>query len=331
MAGSFSTKLRNRRFGFDSQYILALSNIIINILCVVIIGLAAHNIVYVTSPSARNGSTLIRYNVTVNDTELSLNRTVAYLPQDLRLGSYWLMLSWGVGGFILEVVLGSLLLSRHLGKWKAEQAARQQGTPRSRSRTHPDANPFDLNKKPQTQISIVIAIICLCWSIAATTWAFIQWQQSGKFDPSEDLFLESEQYSSKRNQGFFTPDAWTCQYEDYVYDREIQSSINQICIEGTSLRVIQLVSTILGVALLAALVWRTTKRSANKEALDSLARGEIEYEESTRGRSRSRRPESTNNNRESLAPTIVEKDDSHALASAPEPEVAPHAQDGKAQ
>jgi len=156
---------------------------------VAIIGLVADNLVFVRRPGAKTGMTDIVYNVTMNRTEVVQRASIALLPLDLHIASYWLMLAGGIGGFVDAVLLGGVLCWRRM-KSAAIQVERGET--------------IDRNLRPQTPISIFVATFAFCLSLATTIYSWWDWSASGTFDPSRQLDLDTNE---KYIDNFFTPDA----------------------------------------------------------------------------------------------------------------------------
>jgi hypothetical protein len=99
----------------ESQAFLITANVLSGILSLVVIGLISDNLVYVHTPSAKNGVSRIHYNLTIAPGKIVQEQAnIALLPRDLRLGSYWLLLAAGIGGFVDSLLLGGLLCWRRL-------------------------------------------------------------------------------------------------------------------------------------------------------------------------------------------------------------------------
>lgn len=98
----------------ESQPFLITANVLSGILAIAIIGLVADNLHYVHTAGAKNGSSMIGYNSTDDGVEEYNTAIVGHLPADLRIGSYWLILAAGIGGFIDAVLLGGMLCWRRL-------------------------------------------------------------------------------------------------------------------------------------------------------------------------------------------------------------------------
>jgi hypothetical protein len=99
---------------FESQALLITANILCGIISLVVIGLIADNLVFVHTPGAQNDVTTIRYNMTVSGKTSQEQVSIAVLPQNIRLGSYWFLLAAGIGGLIDSLLLGGLLCWRRL-------------------------------------------------------------------------------------------------------------------------------------------------------------------------------------------------------------------------
>jgi hypothetical protein len=113
---------------FESQPFLITANVLAGILSVVVIGLTADNLAYVHTPLAKYGATTIYFNMTMNRTEIVQQASIDFLPLDLRLGSYWLLLAAGIGGFVDAILLGVMLCWRRLkaAELQAERGAVSQ-------------------------------------------------------------------------------------------------------------------------------------------------------------------------------------------------------------
>jgi hypothetical protein len=99
---------------FESQAFLIIANVLSGIISLAVIGLTADNLAYVHTPAARNDVTSIHYNTTISENIVLQQASIAVLPQDLRLGSYWLLLAAGIGGFLDSLLLGGMLCWRRL-------------------------------------------------------------------------------------------------------------------------------------------------------------------------------------------------------------------------
>lgn len=110
---------------FESQPFLITANVLSGILSVVVIGLTADNLVYVHTPGAKDGLTLIKYNMTMHGDTMTQRADIALLPVDIRLGSYWLLLAAGIGGFLDSILLGGMMCWRRLkaAEMQAEKKA----------------------------------------------------------------------------------------------------------------------------------------------------------------------------------------------------------------
>jgi len=209
---------------------------------VVIIGLTADNLVYVHTSKAKTGTTHIAYNVTLDRAELLQSADIAFLPQNLHIASYWLLLAGGIGGFIDAILLGGILCWRRL---KSAELQVENG------------ETTDHNLYPQTPLSIFIAVVAFTRSLAATIYSWFDWSASGTFDPSQDLTLSS---TERYTPDFFTPDAWNCQLEDYIVSNTESNYLENLCREGTAARTMTLALCVLSAVVLYSVVYRTYKR-----------------------------------------------------------------------
>lgn len=118
--------------------------------------------------------------------------------------------------------------------------------------------------KPQTPLSIFIAVVAFCRPLAATIYAFTDWSRSGTFNPAANFQVTP---GDRYMDDFFTPDAWNCQLEDYINDENTSSRLENLCREGTGARTITLGITVLSAVVLYGVVWRTFRRhQATKSA-----------------------------------------------------------------
>merc|ERR1711981_92324 len=228
----------------ESQPFLITANVLAGILSIVIIGLVADNLAWAHTEGARTASSTIGFNITVNGTETFDTANVGHLPTDVRLGSYWLMLASGIGGFIGALLLGGIQCWRRL---------------KSASLQVEHGETYDRNLRPQTYMIIFIAIFAFCRSLAATIYAFQEWAASGTFTPQEFLPLNANNRSDK---DFFTVDAWTCQYEDYVLDNAKETRLENLCREGTAARTVTLAVCVLYLFVLYGVLYRAYRRRA---------------------------------------------------------------------
>ncbi|KAF2429866.1 hypothetical protein EJ08DRAFT_262443 [Tothia fuscella] len=227
---------------FESQPFLVTANVLGGIISIVIIGLTADNLAYVHSNRARTGSTMITFNITSNGAEVAQQSMIDFLPLDLRIGSYWLLLAAGIGGFLDAILLGGMLC------WRRLKAAQMQAE---------GAVTTDRNLRPQTPLSIFIAVVAFLRPLAATIYSFTDWSRSGTFNPAAHFALTpGDQYLSD----FFTPDAWNCQLEDYINTAGTSSRLENLCREGTAARTMTLGLTVLSAVVLYGVVWRTYRR-----------------------------------------------------------------------
>jgi len=225
-----------------SQPFLITANVLSGFVAVVVIGLVSDNLAYVRTGSARNGIVDIAYNVTVNDTQVLETSTIALTPLDYRVGSYWLMLAAGIGGFLDAILLGGTLCWRRL---KSAEIQEETG------------EPIDYNLKPQTPLAIFIASFAFCRALAATIYSWYDWAASGTFNPSSSLRLNA---ARRYKRDFFTPDAWNCQLEDYIPSDAEMNKLENLCREGTAARTMTLALTILAALVLYSVVYRTYRR-----------------------------------------------------------------------
>merc|ERR1711981_1438749 len=228
----------------ESQPFLITANVLAGILSIVIIGLVADNLAWAHTEGARTASSTIGFNITVNGTETFDTANVGHLPTDVRLGSYWLMLASGIGGFIDALLLGGIQCWRRL---------------KSASLQVEHGETYDRNLRPQTYMIIFIAIFAFCRSLAATIYAFQEWAASGTFTPQEFLPLNS---NNRYTKDFFTVDAWTCQYEDYVLDNAKETRLENLCREGTAARTVTLAVCVLYLFVLYGVLYRAYRRRA---------------------------------------------------------------------
>ncbi|KIW01367.1 hypothetical protein, variant [Verruconis gallopava] len=229
----------------ESQPFLIAANVLAGILSIVVIGLVADNLAWLRTADAKTGVSTIGFNITVNNTETFDTARVAHLPVDVRTGSYWLMLAAGIGGFIDAVLLGAMQCWRRL---------------KNASLQVEHGETYDRNLKPQTPLSIFIAVFALCRSLAATIYAFHEWAASGTFTPQEYLPLTS---NDRYDRDFFTPDAWNCQYEDYVLQNSEQNRLQNLCQEGTAARTVTLAVCVLYAFVAYGVIYRAYKRRQN--------------------------------------------------------------------
>lgn len=226
----------------ESQPFLITANVLAGILSVVIIGLVADNLSWVRTSGAQNATSVIGFNITINGTSTFDTATVGHLPVDVRTGSYWLMLASGIGGFIDAILLGGMQCWRRL---KSASLQAEHG------------ETYDRNLRPQTPLTIFISLFAFFRSLAATIYAFQEWAASGTFTPQEFLPLTS---SNKYDRDFFTPDAWTCQYEDYVLDNAKENRLENLCREGTAARTVTLAVCVLYAFVLYGVIYRAYRR-----------------------------------------------------------------------
>jgi len=226
----------------ESQPFLIAANVLAGILSIVIIGLVADNLAWVNTNGAQTASSTIGFNITVNGTSTFDTADVGHLPVDVRLGSYWLMLASGIGGFIDAILLGGMQCWRRL---------------KSASLQVEHGETYDRNLRPQTYLIIFIAVFAFCRSLAATIYAFQEWSASGTFTPQEFLPLNS---NNRYTKDFFTPDAWTCQYEDYVLDNAKETRLENLCREGTAARTVTLAVCVLYLFVLYGVLYRAYRR-----------------------------------------------------------------------
>ncbi len=59
---------------------------------------------------------------------------------------------------------------------------------------------------------------------------------------------------------FFTPDAWNCQYEDYVVTTSEQNRLQNLCEEGTAARTVTLAAAVMYAFVLYGVVYRAYRR-----------------------------------------------------------------------
>merc|ERR1711981_345579 len=228
----------------ESQPFLITANVLAGILSIVIIGLVADNLAWAHTEGARTASSTIGFNITVNGTETFDTANVGHLPTDVRLGSYWLMLASGIGGFIDALLLGGIQCWRRL---------------KSASLQVEHGETYDRNLRPQTYMIIFIAIFAFCRSLAATIYAFQERAASGTFTPQEFLPLNA---NNRYDKDFFTVDAWTCQYEDYVLDNAKETRLENLCREGTAARTVTLAVCVLYLFVLYGVLYRAYRRRA---------------------------------------------------------------------
>jgi hypothetical protein len=99
---------------FESQAFVIIANVLAGIISLVIIGLTADNLAYVHTPAVKNEVTSINYNTTISGKVAHQQANIAVLPQNVRLGSYWMLLAAGIGGFVDSLLLGGVLCWRRL-------------------------------------------------------------------------------------------------------------------------------------------------------------------------------------------------------------------------
>jgi hypothetical protein len=64
---------------------------------------------------------------------------------------------------------------------------------------------------------------------------------------------------------FFTPDAWNCQYEDYVVKNSKAKKLENLCQEGTAARTVTLAVAVLYAFVLYGVVYRAYRRSQSAQ------------------------------------------------------------------
>jgi hypothetical protein len=196
----------------QSQPFLIMATVLSGVLSVVVIGLVADNLAWVRTAGAQRSVTNIVYNVTMNRTELVQSSKIAVLPLNLHLASYWLMLAAGVCGTIDAVLLGGTMCWRRM---KSAEMQVERGEV-SHFTLFPEYPPeeaslllgtqtTDRNLRPQTPITIAIAVFNFCISAAAAIYAWVDWSASGTFDPASNLNLDSNE---RYIDNFFTPDRY---------------------------------------------------------------------------------------------------------------------------
>jgi hypothetical protein len=254
----------------QSQPFLITANVLAGVLSIVVIGLVADNIAWVNTSGARTDASTIGFNITINGTSTFDTALVGHLPTDVRTGSYWLMLASGIGGLVDALLLGAMQCWRRL---KSASLQAEHGEvcsfPSSSGLIFEEDTPlldlsqtYDRNLRPQTPLSIFIAIFAFCRSLAATIYAFQEWSASGTFTPQEFLPLNSE---NRYTRDFFTPDAWTCQYEDYVLDNARENRLENLCREGTAARTVTLAICVLYAFVLYGIVYRAYRRRSSAQ------------------------------------------------------------------
>jgi heme/copper-type cytochrome/quinol oxidase subunit 2 len=129
--------------------------------------------------------------------------------------------------------------------------------PQDYANKHSGEKNSDRNLKPQTPLSIFIAVVAFLRPLAATIYSYVQWERSGTFNPSTNLTLSS---GYRYTADFFTPDAWNCQLEDYVASKSKSTRMENLCLEGTAARTMILAITVLGAIVLYGVAWRTYRR-----------------------------------------------------------------------
>ena len=252
----------------ESQPFLIAANVLAGILSIVIIGLVADNLAWVNTNGAQTASSTIGFNITVNGTSTFDTADVGHLPVDVRLGSYWLMLASGIGGFIDAILLGGMQCWRRLKSASLQvehgEVSSFPSSSSSSALVFGENTPllglsqtYDRNLRPQTYLIIFIAVFAFCRSLAATIYAFQEWSASGTFTPQEFLPLNS---NNRYTKDFFTPDAWTCQYEDYVLDNAKETRLENLCREGTAARTVTLAVCVLYLFVLYGVLYRAYRR-----------------------------------------------------------------------
>jgi hypothetical protein len=98
----------------QSQPFLLTANVLAGILSIVVIGVVADNVSWARTSGANTATSTIGFNITLNGNSTFDTAVVGHLPTDVRLGSYWLMLAAGIGGFIDAVLLGGMQCWRRL-------------------------------------------------------------------------------------------------------------------------------------------------------------------------------------------------------------------------
>jgi len=232
----------------ESQPFLITANVLAGILSIVIIGLVADNISWVNTSGARTQASLIGFNITVDGDSTFDTALVGHLPQDVRINSYWLMLASAIGGFVDAILLGAMQCWRRL---KSASLQAEHG------------ETYDRNLRPQTPLTIFIAVFAFCRSLAATVYAFQEWAASGTFTPQE--FLPLNEQTHKYTKDFFTPDAWTCQYEDYVLADGTEERLENLCREGTAARTVTLALCVLYAFVLYGVLYRAWRRRSSAQ------------------------------------------------------------------
>jgi hypothetical protein len=246
-----------------SQSFLVIANVLTGILSIVLLGLVGHNLSYVRSSKAQDGFVSIVYNITEGGVTQQQSHEIAFLPEDVRLGSYWLMLAAGIGGLLDAVLLAFMLSWRKLSTWKTESEMGEVSAALMGQdwlfALNKEKKARDVNLYPQTPLIIFIAIISLCRSLAAAVYAFYEWTASGAFNPAGELPLVNGRYSSDGGI-FFTPDAWNCQLEDHIPIEAQNNLLEMLCAEGTASRTVALALMVLSSVVLGCILWRAYHR-----------------------------------------------------------------------
>ncbi|CAF1273848.1 unnamed protein product [Adineta steineri] len=161
---------------------------------------------YPTDASRRTANFTFIYNTfdangLVNGTVTS-QRTLAYLPSRLDVGSYWIIFAAGLGGLLDSLLIAFFVIRR---------------SPMSITKTLI----FDY-------FNAVVAILSLLRigvDIASIAFSFAQ------FNNSDDFFFNGSTDSSLKYIGHFTLEAFNCNLKNYATDVE---TFNQWCIQGVS-------------------------------------------------------------------------------------------------
>ncbi|KAE9962661.1 hypothetical protein BLS_010162 [Venturia inaequalis] len=232
----------------QSQPFLIMATVLSGILSVIVIGLVADNIAWVRTSGAQKSIAHIVYNVTMNRTEVVQSADIAVLPFDLHLASYWLMLAAGVCGVFDAVLISGMMC------WRRIKSAEMQVE---------NGETNDRNLRPQTPLTIAIAVFDFCISTAAAIYAWVDWSASGSFDPSSNLNLDA---NARYVDNFFTPDSFFCQLEDYIPMESESDYLEDLCREGTGARTITLAVAVLSSFVLYGVIYRTYQRSKQAKA-----------------------------------------------------------------
>ncbi|UJR16884.1 hypothetical protein I4U23_003782 [Adineta vaga] len=179
--------------------------ILLFLLSVILLGFICNSLAYVNGDASQHTATFTNiYNTydingQINGTVTS-QRTLAYLPSRVDIGSYWIIFAAALGGLLDSLLIIFFIIRR---------------TPISITKTLV----FDYFNATIA----VLSLLRIGIDTASIAFSFVQ------FNNSNDFFFDGMTDSNNKYIGHFTLEAFNCHLKNYTTDTE---TFNRWCIQG---------------------------------------------------------------------------------------------------